>query len=196
MDDGALVGVGEGVKHAGGDAERFARRQLAARGEHLLHVGAFDEIQDEGDQPIGGLPRVMHRDDVRVLEPRHGLGLAFEARGEIDFAALQAGREDLDRDEAIEAALPASINRAHAAAPEQRGNLLLREPRLEFCRYRRLPAATGDGQFRAEQAVDRGVTQGHEWCGTFCHTWPARGAASCCDTCRSASRRRPEIPCR
>ena len=67
-------------------------------------------------------------DDVRMVELRRGLRLAQEAR--LDLAAeRELGRQDLDRDRALQPPVFRAIDDAHAAAPDLAVQLVVRAER-------------------------------------------------------------------
>ena len=57
---------------------------------------------------------LVHRDDVRVVEPRDGLGLAPESLARLG----RGGAERLDRDRAVKGRLPRLVDDAHPATAE------------------------------------------------------------------------------
>jgi hypothetical protein len=59
-------------------------------------------------------------EDVGVAELRHRLRLLLEAGGELRIRLVHHGRQDFDGDGAVEAALHAFVNRAHAATADER----------------------------------------------------------------------------
>ena len=99
MDDAVAVRLVERVRDLGCDLRRLIQRQrafLEASGERL-------PIQAWHDQKMRavGFADVVDAADVRMLERRDGARLALEARAEVRVAG-DFGREDLDRDAAIE----------------------------------------------------------------------------------------------
>ena len=118
VDDALAVRVVEGVRHPAqdldrpgqGDAPRLEQlRERAARHEPHRHPGdalrAVDVVGVDGD-------------DVRVLEPRDGLGLALEALGETGVVQ-ELPRQDLERHVAVEGRLEGPVDRGHAAPAER-----------------------------------------------------------------------------
>src|SRR5262249_46148949 len=73
-------------------------------------------------------PEVVERNDVRVRERRHGLGLALEARERVG-ALGELGRENLDGDVAVQTRVPRPVDLAHPACAERRKDLEGAEPR-------------------------------------------------------------------
>ena len=90
------VGVVQGV----GDARRQLRR-LAKAGPPGLEARrqrlALDELLDEVEQALVGLPRLVQRHQAGVLQPGRAARLAREAV-RLLAAGQAAGPEQLDRD--------------------------------------------------------------------------------------------------
>ena len=104
--------------------------------------------------PVIRLPEIMHRDDVRMAEPRKRRGLAAEALREI-LTHAEFKRQKLDRHGPIQRFLPRAIHRAHPAAPEQRLEFIRGKKRRDFLHRRRHPRARHAiaGQRRLECAA-------------------------------------------
>ena len=117
MDDAGRVRRGERAGHLDAVAERLIERQPAAR-EPARERLALEELHD---QEVGAvlLADVEERADVRVTEARDDARLTRQAlpRGQILRAA---GRQDLDRDSAIEPGIEGFVDLAHAAGADQR----------------------------------------------------------------------------
>ena len=77
----------------------------------VVHVLHGEEVR------AAGLADVVDRHDVGVVQGSSGLGLAVELPHELRVSC-ELGREDLERDVAVEAILPGPEDCAHAAAPE------------------------------------------------------------------------------
>ena len=116
VQDALRVGV---LDRPGDDRDEpggLARRQRAV-GAHLLRERLpADELHAEVRLPADRAD-LVDGDDVRVLEPRGGLGLGAEpgavrVGGEVRFA------DHLQRDDAVQALLPGLVDDAHAAAAE------------------------------------------------------------------------------
>ncbi len=129
MHDAPAVGGVEG----GGDLDavldhlRHRDRTLRdAIGKRL----SLDELEDE-EVDVGTVhllaAHVMDRADVRMVERGDRFRLAFEARAE-RFVVREAGRENLDRDLALQARVPGPVDLAHAAGAERGDDLVGPEP--------------------------------------------------------------------
>src|SRR6059036_3167132 len=97
---------------------RFVREaQAVARLNHPNIVQVYD-FGEEGD--IAYLAEVIHLHDVRMVEPRDGLGLAHEPHRVILGRVLVevALQDRLDRDAAAEARVDALVDDAHGALAE------------------------------------------------------------------------------
>ena len=124
MDDAALVRVGERVGDVAHGAPRFIHRQRAVIVHALGEVVARDVRHHEEDDAFG-LVDGVDVDDVRMVELRGGFGLAQEPR--LDLAAeRQLGRQHLDGDRALEAAIFRAVDDTHAAAPNLAVQLVVR----------------------------------------------------------------------
>lgn len=134
VDDAAAVGEVDGVADlmedldgATGGEEVFA--------DEVEDIAAVDQFHDEdavflddGEFEDGG--------DVRVDEAGHGLGLGAEA---VDGFAVAAGvwREDFDGDGAVEVALEACVDCAHATGGDEPLDGVLGQHAFQFGRFRR-----------------------------------------------------------
>ena len=116
MDDAAAVGEVDGVADlledldgATGGEEVFA--------DELEDIAAVDQFHDE-DAVFFDDCEFEDGGDVRVDEAGHGLGLGAEA---VDGFAVAAGVwwEDFDGDGAVEVALKAGIDGAHASGGDE-----------------------------------------------------------------------------
>ncbi len=76
---------------------------------------------------------VVDGDDIRMVQPRQGLGFACEPPGELRILLLFPG-QDFERDEAVQARLPRLIDNAHATPAEAFENFQLRKQRGDFGR--------------------------------------------------------------
>jgi hypothetical protein len=72
---------------------------------------------------------------MRMIEPGQGPGFAHEPLGERRIAG-DRGRQDLDRDQAIELGLPGLVDGPHATLAEQGQHLELGEATCQFGRRR------------------------------------------------------------
>jgi len=115
VDDAQIVGKLERVANLRHDGQRFARRD-AARREQLAQRDAIHEFHEQVIHSAR-LAEIMDGDDVRVAQPRQGLGLLFEAPGE-GGVFLPFRREDFQGDQAVEAGLARFVHDTHPAASQ------------------------------------------------------------------------------
>ena len=116
MHDADVVGVGEPLEDLGYEPERLRGRDgtLAELGGQ---VAAGDELGDEVEAAVE-LAVVVDRDDVRAAHLREHGGLAGEP-GAVVGVAGEVGRDDLQRDLAVEAGVAGGVHEAHAALTER-----------------------------------------------------------------------------
>ena len=88
-----------------------------ARGQRLAVEMRHDEKAD-----VVRFTDVVDRADVRMVERGDGAGLAFEPRARIGIGG-DLGRQDFDRDRAVEPRIAGAIDLAHAARAERRDDL-------------------------------------------------------------------------
>jgi hypothetical protein len=116
------------------------------------------------------LAKIIHRDNLRVIEPGQGSRLALESLGELGITLLFR-RQDLQRHQPIQPRLARLINRAHAAATEKANDLEVGEKLRHLGQGRR----GGRRPFGDDRAVRpefagldiglHGQVQGHEAAG-------------------------------
>jgi len=114
--DAGVVGVGEAAADGDHQVGRLVRIDPHAVGRvverfprHILH----HDVEHAAD-----LAGVVDGDQVRVVEPGHRAGFGGERLAE-GCVRAELGREDFDRDVAVERLLPRLIHRAHAALGDQ-----------------------------------------------------------------------------
>ena len=124
MDDALAVRLVERVGDLGRDLQRLVERQrplLEARGQRLAVEMRHDEVVRAVD-----VADVVDAADVRMVERGDGARLALEAGARIGIAS-DLGRQDLDRDRAIEARVAGSVDLAHAARADLGGHFIRAE---------------------------------------------------------------------
>ena len=134
VQDAGVVRRGEPIGDTGQQLDGLAPAALRSS-RPIPERAAVDEL---GDQilPALELARVVHRDDVRVIERRGGLGFALEAAARGRVGEL-VGKK-LDRDRPIEFGIERPIDHTHAAGAERRLHLVHAEPKAGQDRRRRL----------------------------------------------------------
>ena len=115
VDEPRAVRRGEPLAGRDHDAQDLGRRGLLDE-EPRPERRALDELGREEHVAVEG-PDVVHRDDVRVLQARQGLGFTQEAGAAPlrVLAAARAGVEELQRDGALELRVVGLVDDAHAA---------------------------------------------------------------------------------
>ena len=116
VDHSVGVGVVEGEGDVGGDLERRARRKAAHRRDQLVEREPLDEGH-RVERAAVVFADLVHRKEVRVLQPRHQTRFAHEAHVFLGIGARPVG-EDLQRDGAAEFGVEGAVDHAHAAAAE------------------------------------------------------------------------------
>ena len=135
VDDALVVGELQRVANLRHDGQRLARRN-AAGVEQLPQVHAVHEFHEEIKQAVRPA-EFVNRHDAGMIELRQRLGFAGEAFGKRGVVA-DAGRQNFQRDDAVQFLLPRLVNRAHAALADEFEDFELRKLGGEFGDGRRL----------------------------------------------------------
>ena len=134
MDDPLRMRGGECFRDLDGVRQTLIERERTA-GQPCGQRLALDELHDQEFMLHTGAhrgpPHVVKHADPRVCQPGDGAGLALEALTSMDIGG-QIGRQDLDRDVAIQSGVPRAVDLAHPACAEQ----LLNLERAESCARR------------------------------------------------------------
>ena len=109
--DALLVGVLQSLADLAGDGDDA----LEVRGPALVQALPFDQLHHDVGCAIY-LPRVIDRHDVGVVELGDGLGLVQQALSALGPQVV--GRNDLDRDVAVEHRVMRPVHRAHPTLAE------------------------------------------------------------------------------
>ena len=117
MHDAALVRELQRLADLGNDFEDLPWLGRVAL-QQVLQVHAGDELHGVIHMALGGLAKVIHGDNVRMIEPCERLGLAPEALGEGGFVAMHLGQQ-LHGHGAVEAFLHRLVHRPHAATVDE-----------------------------------------------------------------------------
>ena len=96
MDETALVGRVERLRHLARDRDRASRLQPALAAQQRAQVGAVDEAHRD-EKPTARLARLVDRDDVRVVERRGEPRLAEHPLAE-PLVGAELEPEQLQRD--------------------------------------------------------------------------------------------------
>ena len=110
------MGFADALEDLGGGLTKDLNRHRAFAADVAAEGFAFDVFHgDEGAVFVAA--KVVDGDDVGVVEGAEALGFAFEA-GDGFFVFDEVTAEDFDNDFAVEGALAAEVNGAHAAATD------------------------------------------------------------------------------
>ena len=134
MHDPRRVGLGEPLRRLGQVPEEGPQvglvlvdqggQRLAA---HQLHRDVVDRVRVASARLAHRvLPDLVDRHDVRVAERRRRLGLEHEAPDPL-LAPHELGREDLQRDAALEGPVLREVDLAHAARAERGDDAVVRD---------------------------------------------------------------------
>jgi hypothetical protein len=116
MDDRDRVGGAQRIRGLGHDAADFVDRQLPPAADAGGDRFPVYEAHDEVDQPHPLADRV-DRDDVRMAQPRGGLGLSGEPLPDVLLEG-ELGRQHLDRHPALQPLVPGAIDHPHAPSAD------------------------------------------------------------------------------
>ena len=121
MDDASLVRVRQRVSHLARIAQGRVERDAAAC-QHRVQRLAGDVLH--GDVWLAaGLTDFVNGADVGVVEARGGAGFAQQPRA-CCLVGKPGGWQQLQGDVAVESIVMGTIDFAHSAGAEQRGNLV------------------------------------------------------------------------
>ena len=120
VQDFGFVRGGQAVGHAHEQLHDLAPRALIRCGP-ISQRPAIDELGDE-ILPTLELADFVHGEDVWMVEPRGHLRFLLEAAAR--RLVGEVGREELDGDRPVQAGVEGAIHLAHAAGPEERGDLV------------------------------------------------------------------------
>ena len=121
MDDGAIVRGLDSRRDLQADAKRLSQRHCPAS-DSIGQRRPLDELEHQRRAGVGRL-HAVDGGDVRMIERGQCLCLALEAHQPISIRGERLG-QDLDGDVAPQAAIPRTVDLAHAACPERRENLV------------------------------------------------------------------------
>ena len=126
--DAALMSVAEAAADLDQHVDLLAERQRFRPPQHDLEVGAGQQLhRDEGDATV--LAELVDDDDVRVLQPRGGLGLDLEALAAVRVEAAVAGQR-LERDLALEGLVSGPVDHPHPATADAARQQIAAHPQL------------------------------------------------------------------
>jgi hypothetical protein len=118
------VGLGQPLGDLGGEGEH----RLGGERTLVQEVPEGLPLHELHHDVVGAviLPDVEDRRDVRVVQGRGGVGLAFEAASSLGVGG-QLGGKDLDCDRPLEAGVLRLQDLAHASRPDGREDLVRSE---------------------------------------------------------------------
>ena len=115
MDDAALVGGGQALRHRNPVLDRFCGIQRAV-GQTRTQRHAVEQLH-HGVGRVALVAELEDRDDVRMRERRDGQRLTLEARERLRVGR-RGRRQHLDGDIAMEPEVARPIDLAHAPGPQ------------------------------------------------------------------------------
>ena len=125
VDDAVLVRVAESPQHLQDERQRRPRIRPNAGADRLGEVDALQQLERH-ERSAFVFPELVDDHDVRVGQPRGGLGLPKETRPRL--AIGDAVRHHLERHLAIEAVVVGSVDRAHRSPAELAGHAIAADP--------------------------------------------------------------------
>lgn len=128
MDNAALVGFGKPIGNLHCDGYDLADRRNAG-GEELTQGLSFDEFEDQEIYTVV-VTDVVQGADIGMRELGDGTSFVLESMAKMGILGKML-RQNLDRDEAIEATVSSAINFSHASGAEWGKNFV----RTEFCAW-------------------------------------------------------------
>jgi hypothetical protein len=105
--------------------DRLARGKRAARQPRAQGL-AFEQLRDDVGSAIVR-PEIVDRGDVGVVQAAGGLRLLLEAPQPVRVVG-EGGRQDLDRDVALQALVARAIDLPHATGADDSHDLVRSEP--------------------------------------------------------------------
>ena len=151
MDDPLLVCGFEGFRDLPRHRQRIVYGNRPLR-DAIGERGPLDQLQHERLDAVRFF-KAVDRGDIRMVERREHLRLAFEAREPVGIAREELGK-DLQRDVTIELRVTRTIDLAHAACAECRDDLVGAEARAGGQRHEsRLIVATEPVTAKAKRAA-------------------------------------------
>ena len=136
MDEARTVGLVERARHGRTDVDRELRTEALLTVEQLPEALAVDELHHHGLAAIV-LEDVVDGDDVRVIQPGDGDGLAPEPFGDHRIGG-EVGLEPFDRNPAVE---------LHVGGDPHLGHPTVTDPPFEVVPLReQLDGRVGDGR--------------------------------------------------
>ncbi len=127
VQNAVLVGVGQSVGNAGYQANRFFLVDRSAVGG-MVEGLTLDQLHDDIEHSVS-VTKIIHCNEVGMVEAGHGLGLGFKARPEL-WIRSKLTRKDFDCDRTVEGNLPGGVDRTHPSLRDERSDLVGREVRL------------------------------------------------------------------
>ena len=126
MYDAVLVRLAQAFGDLQSDVEGFFRRQRLAV-DSLPQGFAFDILRRHERDAVG-FADFINREDVRMIQARGGARLLQKAAAAFIVRHI-FGRQDLERDLAVQLFIVRFIDRPHAARAERLKNAIMRDGR-------------------------------------------------------------------
>ena len=118
MDDPRIVCRRQDVQQLSHHREELSEGQRYVRLQALVEGLPFEEVHDQEDQALRGLPVVENRSGPRVMDAVGHVSFVDEPPSEIGIAR-QLGVKDLDR-HPLAVAMRGGVHRGRAADPDER----------------------------------------------------------------------------
>ena len=139
MDDAPRVRIRQRIAYMRGDGHGVLGAQTACRLNHAGHVRAFDILHHDKEQALLRAAKVIHGHDAGVIQLGESHRLLPETGGIGRVGLLEPRRQDFDGHRPLKRILTTEIHRRHAAFPQQRAHLILRQHGLQLSRRGWLP---------------------------------------------------------
>ncbi len=139
MHDAAFVRILQRSADGGYHGQRIIWSEAALTGQQTRHVHSLDKLHHDVKQAVCRLAGLIHGHDAWVVEARHGTRLVFKPLRITCIASSKARWQDLDRHDTFQADLHAAIDSAHATAPDEPVDDILRQLRLQLLNGWRMP---------------------------------------------------------
>ena len=127
VQDAVLVSVGQTMRNAGYEANRFFLVDRSSIGGMVERL-TLNQLHDDVEHPIS-ITKIIDGNQVGVVEAGHRFGLGFKARSELRVRSKLTGK-DFDRDRTVEGNLPGGVDSTHPSLRDERSDLVCRKVRL------------------------------------------------------------------
>jgi hypothetical protein len=134
VDEVVAVRIGQRITHLRDKAADALRRHFTALNQ-AVQIQSVHMLHHQVKVALCGLAEIIHRRDVRMIEPGHGA--CFRDEAACVLLILRGGDwQELDGHPAVQRRLPGQIHRAHATHAENVVKLILRQQHPHFLQRR------------------------------------------------------------